>query len=182
MEQRYLSFSIFGTMLKSSLEGVDQGLLRKAILAGLQNQDGRARSAVGGVYGKLSYEEIKPLLPAIHEAIVQPAPSGIMFASGVRLSGVEVLAKHRVREGMSLCLEIMEIDKWGKKARVDRCLKILGQYGGAAKPILPDLRDLQKALQAHREARMLAGQIDQIEKLIHSIESANDTVELRGLK
>lgn len=182
MEQRYLSFAIFGTMLKNSLDGVDRDLLRKAIHAGLQNQDGRARSAVGGIYGKLSYDEIKPLLPAIHEAIVQPAPSGIMFASGVRLSGVEVLARHRVREGMSLCLEIMEIDKWGKKARIDRCLKILGQYGGAAKPILPELRDLQKALQGHREARMLAKQIEQIDALIQKIEMSTGGAELRSLK
>lgn len=182
MEQRYLSFAVFGPMLKNSLEGVDKDLLRKAIVAGLQNQDGRARSSVGGIYGKLTYDEIKPLLPAIHEAIVTPAPSGIMFASGVRLSGVEVLAKHRVREGMTLCLEIMEIHKWGKKARIDRSLKILGQYGGAAKEILPEIRELQRALQAHREARMLAKQIEQIDKLIEKIESSTEKMELRSLR
>ena len=181
MEQRFLSFALFGTLLKNSLDGVDRDLLRKAVVAGLQNQDGRARSAVGGAYRFLSYEDIKPLLPAIHRAIVEPAPSGIMFASGVRLSGVEVLAKHRIREGMALCLEVMEIDKWGKRDRIGRCLKTLALYGGAAKPVLPQLRQLQKDLEAHREARGLKDLIDQLKDLIGLIESAKDAPELRGL-
>ena len=50
MEQRYLCFNVFGKMLKNSLAGVDQALLRKAVVAGLQNQDGRARGEIGGVY------------------------------------------------------------------------------------------------------------------------------------
>ncbi|MDX1563855.1 MAG: DUF6288 domain-containing protein, partial [Phycisphaeraceae bacterium] len=135
MEQRYLMFSVFGQMLRRSLDGVDKALLRKAVAAGLHNQDGRARGAAGNIYKQLSYEEIKPLLPAIHEAIVKPSPSGIMFASGIRLAGVEVLARHKVKEGMALCLEVMEIHKWGKRGRIGRCLKILGRYGAAAKAV-----------------------------------------------
>ncbi|MEJ6581947.1 MAG: DUF6288 domain-containing protein [Akkermansiaceae bacterium] len=181
MEQRFLSFALFGTLLKNSLDGVDRDLLGKAVGAGLQNQDGRARSAVGGAYRFLSYEDIKPLLPAIHRAIVEPAPSGIMFASGVRLSGVEVLAKHRIREGMALCLEVMEIDKWGKRDRIGKCLKTLEQYGGAAKPVLPQLRQFQKDLEAHREAKGLKDLIDQLKDLIKTIESSKETIELRGL-
>ena len=112
MEQRYLSFAVFGKLLRKSLDAVDEKILQKAILAGLQNQDGRARGTIGGIYQKLSYEKIKPLLPAIHEAIVNPAPSGIMFASGVRVSGLEVLATHRIKEGLPLCLEVMELTKF----------------------------------------------------------------------
>ena len=40
MEQRYLCVTVFGDMLKQSLADVDQDLLRKAVVAGLQNQDG----------------------------------------------------------------------------------------------------------------------------------------------
>ena len=109
MEQRYLCFNVFGKMLKNSLAGVDQSLLRKAVVAGLQNQDGRARGDIGGIYQQLSYEQIKPLLPAIRESIVTPAPSGEMFAAGIG-----ILAKHRIEEGMELCFVVMEIDKWGK--------------------------------------------------------------------
>lgn len=182
MEQRYLSFAVFGTMLRNSLDGVDRNQLRTAIEAGLRNQDGRARGTVGRVYNQLSYEEIKPLLPAIHQAIVKPAPSGIMFASGIRLSGVELLAKHRIREGMDLCFQILDIDKWGKQDRIRRSLRALSQYGGAAKAVLPQLRQLEKDLQAHREARNLKPIVEQIGQMMKKIEASTEKVKLRSLK
>jgi hypothetical protein len=181
MEQRYLCFSVFGTMLKNSLDGVDRDLLRKAVTAGLQNQDGRARGHIGNIYQQLSFEEIQPLLPAIHEAVVKPSPSGIMFADGIRLSGLELLAHHRIREGMALCLDVMDIERWGKKNRITSCLKTLASYGGAAKPLLPRLRQLEKDLTNHSEAKGLQPVIDQINSLIEEIESANESVELRGI-
>jgi len=184
-EQRYLCFSLFnrrGGLIGKSLEGVDRELLLKAVRVGLQNEDGRARGSLGTVYEHLTYDEIKPLLPAVHQAIVEPAPSGIMFASGIRLSGVELLAKHRIREGMPLCIQIMDIEKWGKKKRISRCLKTLENYGGAAKAVLPELRQLEKDLRAHKEARMLASLAKQVKEMISRIESTNDTVELRSIK
>ena len=184
MEQRYLCFSLFnrrGGLIGRSLEGVDRELLMKAVRVGLQNEDGRARGSLATVYENLTYDEIKPLLPAIHQAIVEPAPSGIMFASGIRLSGVALLAKHRIREGMPLCIQIMEIDKWGKKNRITQCLKALETYGPAAKAVLPQLRQLEKDLLAHREARMLAPVIEQTRALIEKIDSATGTVELRSI-
>ena len=104
-----------------------------------------------------------------------------MFASGIRLSGVELLAKHRIREGMPLCIQIMEIDKWGKKDRIKRCLKTLEMYGSAAKSVLPELRQLEKDLQAHREARMLTPVIQQVTALIQKIDDGTDSVELRSM-
>lgn len=181
MEQRYLSFAVFGKMLRNSLDGVDKNLLHKAIAATLQNEDGRARSEVGRIYGKLTYEEIKPLLPAIERAIKTPSPSGVMFASGIRLSGLDILAKHRIKEGMALCFEVMEIQKWGKAARIPRCLKALASYGGAAKPVLPKLKKLKKDLLAHREKRNLQGIINTVGQLIKQIETSKNSPKLRSL-
>ncbi len=182
MEQRYLCFTVFGKMLKQSLAGVDQALLRKAVVAGLQNQDGRARGEIGGIYQQLSYEEIKPLLPAIRQAIVEPAPSGEMFADEIRLAGLGILAKHHIKEGMELCFVVMEIDKWGKGNRVPRCLKTLATYGAAAKPMLPAPPPTRK-----RPARPPRGQgmqpfIEQVRALIKDLENATGTVELRSLR
>jgi hypothetical protein len=176
MEQRYLCFALFdrrGGLVGNSLEGVDRELLLRAVRAGLRNEDGRARGSLGTVYQNLTYEEIKPLLPAVHRAIVEPAPSGIMFADGIRLSGLELLARHRIQEGMPLCLQIMDIHRWGKNARITRCLKILEMYGAAAKPVLPQIRQLEKDLLAHREAQMLKPVIEQAQALIEKIENAN---------
>jgi hypothetical protein len=181
MEQRYLSFAVFGKMLRNSLDKVDRDLLRQAIVAGLKNEDGRARGEVGRIYSKLTYEEIKPILPAIHEAIAKPSPSGIMFASGVRLSGLELLATHRIQEGMPLCFEVMQIDKWGKAARISRCLNALKKYGSAAKPMLPKLRQLEKDLLVHREKRNLQKHIETLQKMIAEIEGSTEAAELRSI-
>ncbi len=181
MEQRYLSFAVFGKMLRSSIDGVDRDLLRDAIVAGLGNEDGRARSDIGNIYRKLSYEEIKPILPAIHQAIAQPSPSGIMFASGIRLAGLDILAKHRIKEGMPLCFEVMQIQKWGKAARIPRCLKALEEYGAGAKPMLPKLKELERELLVHRERRNLQKNIDAVGRLIEKIQNSKETVKLRSI-
>ncbi|HEX7900555.1 MAG TPA: DUF6288 domain-containing protein [Planctomycetota bacterium] len=185
MEQRFLCFALFdrrGGLLKGAMEGVDRDLLREAVRAGLQNEDGRARGSLGVLFSRLSFEEIKPLLPAIHQAIVEPAPSGEMFADGVRLAGLDVLSKHRIREGIPLCLDILEIDRWGKQDRIKGALKSLEAYGAAAKPMLPRLRQLEKDLLAHREAKNLKPLIEQARELLRKIEGATGDVELRDLR
>ena len=142
MEQRYLCDAVFEKMLRNSLDGVNRDALRKAILAGLKNQDGRARSIVGTVYRKLSYEEIKPLLPAICEAVITPAPSGEMFADGVMLAGLDVLASHRIEEGMKACADyIRNQNRWASEERIKDILKILLTYGANAQAVLPKLRE-----------------------------------------
>ena len=182
MEQRFLCSVVFNQMLKKSLEGVDAAELRKAILAGLKNEDGRARGEVARVYDQLDYEQIKPLLPAIREAIVTPAPGGEMFADGVRLAGVKLLAKHRIKEGMDLSFQILNLEDWGKQNRIKQILATLKVYGGAAKPILPRLRQLEKDLKAHPEARMLQPLAAECAELIRSIENAAPEEELGSLR
>ena len=184
MEHRYLCFTLFSSrskLLSSVIKVIDHDLLFAAVRNGLVNEDGRARSSVTSVYHQLSYDEIRPLLPAIHKAIVEPAPSGIMFASGVRVNGVELLAKHRIQEGIPLCLSVMEIDKWGKKNRIGKCLKALSQYGSAAKIVLPELIELEKNLSSHREAKGLKKELEQVQKIIQNIQDDQKPVELRSL-
>jgi hypothetical protein len=184
MEQRFVCFALFGGkggILDKSLAGVDREQLRKAVVAGLNNEDGRARGVVGGIFEKLSFQELQPILPAIHEAIVKPAPSGEMFADQVRLAGLDLLARNHIREGLPLCLSLMELDRWGKQNRVKRCLESLARYGGAAKPLLPQLRQLEKDLQAHREVKSFESHIESVKTVIKEIESATGTVELRSL-
>jgi hypothetical protein len=185
MQQRYLCFALFQSrtgMLRQSLEGVDRDALYLAIRAGLGNEDGRARGALASVYKNLSFEEIEPLLPAIYQAVIEPAPSGIMFADGIRLSGLEILAKHRLEEGVSLCLDIMGIDRWGKKNRISKCLNTLQLYGGAAKPMLPRLAQLEKQLRAHKESKSLQQQIDLVSQTKTLIESDEHPPTLRSLR
>lgn len=179
MQQRYLSFAVFDNMLNHSFDHVDRGLLHKAIRAGLENQDGRARGQVANVYDKLSFKELKPLLPSIHESIVELAPSGIMFADGVRMSGLKLFAKHRIRDGLPLLMEVMTEDRWNRHYRVKQGVQVLKTYGGAAKPILPRLHKFVKTLRNDWNRKKLARRL---EGCIKQIENSSDAPELRRLE
>ncbi|MFB0987038.1 MAG: DUF6288 domain-containing protein [Phycisphaerales bacterium] len=149
MQQRYLCFALFNRregMLGRSLEGVDPDALRAAVAAGLQNQDGRARGTFDTVYRNLSFEAITPLLPAIHAAMVDPAPSGIMFADEIRLSGLDLFAKHGIAEGMPMCITMIDPERWGMGNRIERSLNALRTYGGSARSQVPRLKALQAEL------------------------------------
>jgi hypothetical protein len=179
--QRYIGYALFypggamgrAGMFAKSIEDVDQQQLYAAVERLLKNDDGRARGTVASVYKQLSYDEIKPLLPAIHESVKCQAPSGVMFASGVRLRGLELLAKYRIKEGMPLCIEVMDIDKWGKHARIPACLDTLETYGAAAKAVLPELRDLHERIRAHKEKTM-AKHADRVAEIIRKLEASPD--------
>ncbi len=184
MRQRYLAFALFDRrdgLLKRSLDGVDRESLYQAVRAGLQNEDGRARSTIGNFYARLSGDEIEPLLPAIHRAVVDAAPSGEMFADGVRVSGLEILARHRIAEGVPLCLEVMEIERWGKQNRIAGCLKALQIYGGAAKHLLPRLERLEADLREHPEAKSLAPSLALLVETKQKIQSDPNPRGLRPL-
>lgn len=145
MQQRFLCFAVFGQMLRNSLDGVDRDLLRKAVLGGLQNQDGRARGAIGSVYQQLTYEEVRPLLPAIYEAIITPAPSGEMFANEIIVAGLDLLAKHHIQEGMAACVNyIRSQNRWASEHRTPEVLKILLRYGAHARSVVPELEKVAR--------------------------------------
>ena len=129
MVQRYVAFALFYPgralkvpgMISRSLADVDRSLLYSAMRAALQNDDGRARDAVGSAYGLLSEDEIEPLLPVVHKAVAEQSPSGVMFSDGIRLRGLELLAKHRVAEGLPLGVSLIEPDRWGSDRRFQGC-------------------------------------------------------------
>ena len=82
-----------------------------------------------------------------------------------------------------MCLEILDLESWGKRTRILRCLRALRQYGGAAKPLLPQLREVQERLLRHRERRSLEAQIRELSSLIEVLEKApKESEALRSLR
>jgi Family of unknown function (DUF6288)/HEAT repeats len=147
MQQRYFAFSLFSGggehgpgLLSRSLDGVDRKILYQAVRAGLKNQDGRARGSMSSVYRNLSAEEIKPLLPAILQAVEEPSPSGEMFADEIRLEGLRVLAKHRIKEGLVACVKYTrDQNPWDSQERTPKLMEILLTYGTHTKAVIPEL-------------------------------------------
>jgi hypothetical protein len=133
-------------ILTGSLDGVDRPLLYAAVRDMLKNEDGRIRGLVAPVYKLLTPQDVAVLLPDIAAAIRTPAPSGEMFAYGIRFAGVDLLARLRIREGMALSLELMNEFRWGRD--MGRCIGPLTQYGGAAKDLVPGIREVRQKLAA----------------------------------
>jgi hypothetical protein len=189
MQQRYLCFALFdadGGMLSRSLEGVDREALYKAVRAGLRNQDGRARGSIASVYRSLSYEEIKPLLPAIYQATVEYAPSGEMFADSIRLEGLRLLAKHRIEEGIRACVDyVRNQNPWASEHRTPELMKILLSYGTHAKAVIPELAGIADYFEKQekdfpKDLGMKKAKC--VRETIAAIEASTDTPELIRLK
>lgn len=186
MEQRYLCFSVFGTMLKNSLDGVDRELLRKAVAAGLRNEDGRARSDIANIYKMLSYGEIVPLLPAILDAAAKPAPSGEMFADGIRIAGLQILASHHIAEGIPAIIDyIRSQNKWASQERTPELLKILVSYGAHAKSVIPELKEIAETFDKGEKdfpKNLSIQKAGDVRKAIAQIEAATEKPDLRNIR
>jgi hypothetical protein len=188
MEQRYLCGAVFDKMLTDArkLEGVDRDQIRDAIARGLQNQDGHARSKVSGIYQRLSFDEIKPLLPAIREAIVKPAPSGEMFADGVRLNGLKLLAAHHIEEGIMACADYLRTQNpWSSQKRIHEILPILIQYGAHAQIALPHLRETAALFEQGEKdfpKQLSQEKAAAVREAIAKIEASTEQPELRHMK
>ena len=188
MEQRFVSSVIFGQMLTrmESLDGIDLDKLRTAIARGLQNQDGRARSEISEIYSRLSYEQLQPLLPVVLEAVEKPAPSGEMFADGVRLNGLKVLAAHHIEEGMQAAASYLRSQNpWASEHRTPEILEVLDSYGAEAHSVIPHLQETAALFDKGEQnfPRHLSRQkAAAVREAIRKIESANDRPELKSLK
>ena len=188
MQQRYLSFALFdqdGGMLSRSLEGVDREALYKAVRSGLKNEDGRARGSIGSVYDNLSADDIKPLLPSIYEAIVQPAPSGEMFADTIRVEGLRLLATHHIQEGMQALVKYTrDQNPWASQERTPVLMKILLSYGTHAKSVIPELAAIAHYFEKEEKnfpEKLKIMKAKCVRETITAIESSTDTPELTRL-
>ena len=185
MQQRYLAFALFdqrGGLLGRSLEGVDREALFEAVRVGLGNEDGRARGSIGSVYRRLTADEIRPLLPAIHRAIVEPAPSGEMFADTIRVEGLRVLARHRIAEGMPACVRyVRDQNPWSSENRTPELMAILLEYGAHAKSVIPELNAIADFFE-HEERdfprHLSLVKAESVRETIRAIEASEERPEL----
>lgn len=132
------------SILEGSLDGVDRSLLYPAIREILNSDDGCIRARLSRVYPKLAQEDIKELMPDILTATKELSASGMMFADGIRLAGLDLLSKLRIEEGMDMALELIEPGRWGQANRIPRCTEYLSRYGIHAHKYLPRLKELRK--------------------------------------
>jgi HEAT repeat protein len=188
MQQRYLAFALFDNrgMLNESLDGVDREALYKAVRAGLQNQDGRARGSIGSVYRNLSSEDIQPLLPAIYQAVVEPAPSGEMFADSIRVEGLRLLAKHRIEEGIDALVQYTRNQNpWNSQERTPELMEILLSYGTHAQAVIPELNKIADYFEKDEPnfpPKLMAVKAKSVREAIRAIEASQESPKLNQLQ
>jgi hypothetical protein len=187
-QQRGLAFSLFYPggalggkgLLADSIQGIDRALLYPAIRRVVHNDDGRARGCMRSTYQLLTLEDIRALAPDILYSIAEKAPSGEMFAGGVRLAGVKMLAKHRIKEGIPLCFTAMDWRNWGAGERIAVCLDTLKQYGTNA---LPVLKEIERTWTVDEKTRNeMKAQIDKLREVITAAENDKNPPKLISLK
>ncbi|MEY4198289.1 MAG: hypothetical protein RLZZ265_29, partial [Verrucomicrobiota bacterium] len=158
---RYASFSLFSpfpgargphSILAQSLDGVDRPKLLPAVQTLLAHEDSVPRSAAARTFKNLTDEDLVALLPNIVKAIERIAPSNEMFADGVRLAGLDLLSRLGIREGMALCVSVIEPERWGERNRTKPCLTYLQRYGAHAKQLLPKLQEIRAHLATVKKA------------------------------
>jgi hypothetical protein len=180
--QRKLGFALFykgrimgttGLISHHGVEGLEQSLLIPAIKELLTVDDGRSRSTVTLVYSMLNAADLKLLWDDIYLSVKIIAPSGIMFADGVRLKGLKLMQQHHFKEGVELAIVILKENRWGGSKRLSAILPILAEYGGSAKAALPILKELKEhGLKPYsKKKRKAFGQLDLLNKTIKSIET-----------
>ncbi|MDT8390418.1 MAG: DUF6288 domain-containing protein [Lentisphaeria bacterium] len=144
-----------GLLPEYGLEGVDRALLLPAIKEILTNENGWARSTLSHwMYARLTDGEKERLWPDVYRAAREIAPSGIMFASGVRTDGLTLLAENHIQEGLDLAVWYVRHQKGhGGPGRVPLALAAIREYGAHAKRIIPDLEKHISYWESRRNTR-----------------------------
>lgn len=188
MLQRYLCFALFNKrtgLLGKSLEGVDKKALLKAVQIGLKNDDGRARANVSTVYENLEFEELRPIFPAIIEAIETPAPSGIMFADGIQTAGIKLLVNHKIEIGLVLAVDyIKNQKKHGSQKRIKELIGFVESYGVHAQKHIPKLKEIINYFENEEEGfpkNLSLQKAQDIKELIKRIEKSTNNPTLKQI-
>ena len=140
------------------------------------------RGSIGFVYRNLSAKDITPLLPAIYQAVLEPAPSGEMFADTIRVEGLRLLAKHRIEEGISARVKYTRTQNpWESQMRTPELMKILLTYGTHAKAVIPELTKLATYFEKDEPAfpkELMRQKAKCFRETIRAIEKSTETPQL----
>jgi len=166
-------------ILQHSLDGVDRKLLYPAMESLLQNDDALARYGLVPYMKKLTDRDLAVMLPAIVKAIEKLAPSDEMFGDGIRVAGLELLSRLHIREGMQLCVSVMEVERWNEEERTISCLDYLKRYGKQANAVVPQLQEIRRKLvETNPESKL----VKRLSDAIAQIKSSKTSPALVSLK
>ena len=184
MHQRPASRALFApypgnrepaSLLASSLEGVETKQLLPVLDTFLQNDDSVVRASIAPVLSKLSDRDLAPLLPTLVKAVETLAPTNEMWGDDIRISGLDILSRRHISEGMHLCVSTIQW-RWGLRLR--ERMEFLSRYGKNARAVLPELRKLAGDLESREDPQKPSEQRLLLTKTIAAIEASNEEPKL----
>jgi len=184
-----LAAGLFTGPMADALKGADAALLYPAIRAVATNADGMARAKLRGFFeNKLSLDDVRALAPDIYAAVKTPSPADTMFGNEIRMGGFKALAKYNFKEGIEVGVLFAKTQGGhGSENRTGEIMKEIAKYGSAAKPAIPELRELIADFNAQcKRGEFPSGELNDrrvsaVEAAIQSIEAATEHPELRSI-
>ena len=156
-------------------DGVDRELLHPLLAKLLEDPSGRTRGSAAYAFLHFSREDLADMAQEIHDAVTKPAPHYRMFSDDARQQALDLLARYRIEEGVPLAIESMDLKDWGAGSRLPHRWKVLKEYGGGAKPWLPQLKSLRGGMKEGSDNRKA------LEEVITTIEKAGEGPALVSL-
>jgi hypothetical protein len=142
-------------ILARSIKDAPKDLLYPAIRSVALNPDSHARGCLRSTYGLLTLKDVQAVAPEFFHSVDVTAPANTMFSKGARLAGIQAMARLHIEEGIGLSMKLMQLKEWGRNYVVTASLNTLQKYGGAAKSVVPRLKELaeqwKKEKQHHKK-------------------------------
>jgi hypothetical protein len=187
--QGQLAETLFGGLLKNSVQGVDKKLLYPAIRVVSLNPDGMARMHLKDIFERqLSLEDVQALGPDILAAVKTRCPADTMFGNEIRMGALKALTKYHFKEGIEAGVVFAKTQGGhGSESRTGVIMKEIMSYGSAGREALPELKELIVSLNDQcRKGEFPAGELNNrrvtaVEEAIKSIETATTQPELRSI-
>ena len=103
-------------------------------------------------------------------------------ADGIRLEGLRLLAKHRIREGIEACVTYTRTQNpWASEKRTPELMELLLSYGAHARSIIPQLNRIADDFEDREPnlpRRLSLDKAKVVRDTIHAIETTSERPEL----
>jgi hypothetical protein len=105
-----------------------------------------------------------------------------MFADEIRIEGLRVLAKHRVKEGIGACVKYTrDQNPWDSQIRTPKLMEILLSYGAHAKSTIGELKQIADYFEKDEKdfpRELMLQKAKCVRETIRAIEASNEYPEL----
>jgi hypothetical protein len=190
-----LAAAVFSGPLGNELDTVDRKLRNHAIRAVSDNPDGMARATLEICFqNQLGEDDVILLAPGILAAVESPSPADTMFNNVIRMAGLKALTKYHFdkyhfEEGIAAAVGLAKPQGGhGSESHTGAIMGMITNYGSAAKPQIPALREWITSLNAEVERGEFPGgelndqRVGDVEKAIRAIEAVENHPPLRSIK